>query len=57
MLKEFQFLRVHRSHLVNLQYVKEFIKSDGGYLVLKDKKTIPVSVRKRAEVVAALNSF
>ena len=57
MLKEFQFLRVHQSHLVNLQYVKEFIKSDGGYLVLKDKKTIPVSVRKRAEVVAALNSF
>lgn len=57
MLKEFQFLRVHQSHLVNIQYVKEFIKSDGGYLVLKDRKTIPVSVRKRAEVVASLNSF
>ena len=57
MLKEFQFLRVHQSHLVNLQFVKEFIKSDGGYLVLKDRKTIPVSVRKRAEVVNALNSF
>lgn len=55
MLKEFQFLRVHQSHLVNLQFVKEFIKSDGGYLVLKDKKNIPVSVRKRAEVVSALN--
>ncbi|APG64835.1 DNA-binding response regulator [Tenacibaculum todarodis] len=55
MLKEFNFLRVHQSHLVNLQYVKEFIKSDGGYIVLKDKKTIPVSVRKRAEVVSALN--
>lgn len=57
MLKEFQFLRVHQSHLVNLQFVKEFIKSDGGYLVLKDKKTVPVSVRKRAEVVEAISSF
>lgn len=57
MLKEFQFLRVHQSHLVNLQYVKEFIKSDGGYLVLNDKKTVPVSVRKRNEVVEALSKF
>lgn len=57
MLKEFQFLRVHQSHLVNLHYVKEFIKSDGGYLVLNNKKTVPVSVRKRNEVVEALSNF
>lgn len=54
MLKELDFLRVHQSHLVNLQYIKEFIKSDGGYLVLKNKTTIPVSVRKKNEVIAVL---
>lgn len=54
MLKDFQFLRVHQSHLVNLQYIKEYIKSDGGYLLLHNKKTIPVSVRKRNEVVEAI---
>lgn len=57
MLKNYQFLRVHQSHLVNVKYVKAFIKSDGGYLVLKDKNTVPVSVRKRAEVIDALNTI
>lgn len=56
-LKEYQFLRVHQSHLVNLQFVKEFIKSDGGYIILTNKKTIPVSVRKKAEVIEVLNKF
>jgi two-component system LytT family response regulator len=54
-LKEYQFLRVHQSHLINTKYIKEFIKSDGGYLVLKDNCNIPVSVRKRNEVIEALN--
>ncbi|TDQ29936.1 LytR/AlgR family response regulator transcription factor [Tenacibaculum caenipelagi] len=53
-LKEYDFLRVHQSHLVNIQFIKEFIKSDGGYLVLKNKTTIPVSVRKKNEVVDIL---
>lgn len=57
MLKNYQFLRVHQSHLVNIKYVKAFIKSDGGYLILKDKNTVPVSVRKRAEVIEALNTI
>jgi two-component system LytT family response regulator len=54
LLKESHFLRVHQSHLVNTKYIKEYIKSDGGYLVLKDKSTVPVSVRKRAEVLNAI---
>jgi two-component system LytT family response regulator len=57
MLKEVNFLRVHQSHLVNTKYIKEFIKSDGGYLILTDKSNIPVSVRKRNEVLEILNSF
>jgi len=57
MLQEYHFLRVHQSHLVNLNYIKEFIKSDGGYLLLKDKKTVPVSVRKRQEVINKLAQF
>jgi two-component system LytT family response regulator len=57
MLKEFDFIRVHQSHLINIQYIKEFIKSDGGYLVLKNKTTIPVSVRKRNEVLHVLEKL
>lgn len=57
LLKEVGFLRVHQSHLINTKYIKEFIKSDGGYLILRDNSNIPVSVRKRNEVLEALNSF
>ena len=57
MLKEFNFLRVHQSYLINIKCIKEFIKSDGGYLILKDNSNIPVSVRKRNEVVEVLNNF
>ena len=57
MLKDYHFIRVHQSHLINLQYVKEFIKSDGGYLVLKNKDSVPVSVRKRAEVIETISGI
>ena len=55
MLKDSGFMRTHQSHLVNLNYVKEFIKSDGGYLILTDNSNVPVSVRKRAEVMQAIS--
>lgn len=53
-LKDCGFMRTHQSHLVNLNYVKEFIKSDGGYLILTDGSNVPVSVRKRVEVLDVL---
>jgi two-component system LytT family response regulator len=57
MLKEFGFIRTHQSHLVNLEYIKEFIKSDGGYLMLKNGSNVPVSMRKRAEVVEIISTI
>ncbi|WP_282073760.1 LytR/AlgR family response regulator transcription factor [Polaribacter atrinae] len=57
MLKEVNFLRVHQSHLVNTIFIKEFIKSDGGYLMLTDNSNVPVSIRKRNEVLEVLNSY
>lgn len=57
LLKESHFLRVHQSHLLNTKYIKECIKSDGGYLVLKDGNTVPVCVRKKAKVLEILNAI
>lgn len=53
-LKEVNFLRVHQSHLINKTYIKEFIKSDGGYLILNDYSNIPVSARKKKDIIASL---
>lgn len=52
LLEEHQFLRVHQSHLVNPLHITEFIKTDGGYLLMNNGNKIPVSVRRRTLVVA-----
>ncbi|WAC00956.1 LytTR family DNA-binding domain-containing protein [Lacinutrix neustonica] len=57
MLKPYEFLRVHQSHLVNLQCISAFIKTDGGYLMLKNGQNVPVSVRKKAEVIEILDQM
>lgn len=51
------FLRVHQSHLVNPDHIHSFHKHDGGYLELSNGEKIPVSTRRRAFVVAALESL
>lgn len=55
MLSSYEFLRVHQSHLVNIQFISAFIKTDGGYLLLKNKETVPVSVRKKVQVIEILD--
>ncbi|MEM6516260.1 MAG: LytTR family DNA-binding domain-containing protein [Bacteroidota bacterium] len=57
MLKPHGFLRVHQSHLVNISCISAFIKSDGGYLMLKNGKNVPVSVRKKSEVINILDNM
>lgn len=54
MLTPFGFLRVHLSHLVNTAHVKMYLHREGGTLVLHNGHEVPVSHRRRAEVVAAL---
>lgn len=49
------FLRVHQSHLVNLEQVHSYIKTEGGYLKMKDDSNVPVSVRKKQEVINAIS--
>lgn len=55
--KNNNFLRVHQSHLVNLDYVKAYVKTEGGYLLLNNNEHLPVSVRKKNEVIEVLNNL
>jgi two-component system LytT family response regulator len=57
LLSDQGFYRVHQSHLVNTKYIKEFIKTDGGYLLMNDGGNVPVSSRKRPEVIKMLESL
>lgn len=50
-LTEQGFFRVHKSHIVNLSFVDSYVKADGGYVVLKDKTELPVSMRKKNQLI------
>lgn len=54
LLEPYGFMRVHLSHLVNLAQVRMYLHRDGGTLLLRDGQEVPVSHRRRQEVVEAL---
>ncbi|TNE64674.1 MAG: response regulator transcription factor [Bacteroidetes bacterium] len=42
------FVRVHKKHIVNMNYMKTYVKGEGGYLILENGENIEVSRRKKA---------
>lgn len=57
LLGEHNFFRPHQSYLVNLNKVKKIDKSDGGFIIMKNKKEIPVSVRQKKRLVDMLENL
>ncbi|MFN7706013.1 MAG: LytR/AlgR family response regulator transcription factor [Chryseotalea sp.] len=49
------FLRIHKSHIINLDHIKSYIKGDGGVIIMADGAHIPVSRRQRDEFLNRLN--
>jgi two-component system LytT family response regulator len=47
LLASFNFYRVHKRHVINLNYMRKFVKGDGGYLIMDDDIRIEVSRRRR----------
>lgn len=43
------YFRVHKSHLINLKHVKEYIKGRGGNLIMTDNSTVIVASQKKDE--------
>jgi two-component system LytT family response regulator len=53
-LKAYNFLRVHHSHLINLEQVSRYVKADGGYIEMMDAAQIPIARNRKDFVVDAL---
>jgi len=49
------FIRVHTSHLVNVEHIRQFLKEDGGELILTNGNHIPVSRRKKMDLLNLIN--
>ncbi|WP_309641830.1 LytTR family DNA-binding domain-containing protein [Flavobacterium sp.] len=57
LLTEHGFERIHQSHLINLSYLKSYIKTDGGYVIMGDNARLPIAQRKKErlqELIKAL---
>lgn len=55
MLSPNDFLRIHQSHLVNLNYVFYYQKGN-NLLIMKDESAIPVSAKKKDELLSFIAS-
>jgi two-component system LytT family response regulator len=56
LLEDFDFFRIHQSHLINLEYLQKFQRKEGGFAILKDGTEIPVASRRRELLIEKLNS-
>jgi two-component system LytT family response regulator len=54
-VNENQFIRIHRSHIININFVKKYIKGDGGVVIMTDNTQVEVSRRKKIDFLQKLS--
>ena len=57
MLSEYGFERIHQNHLINLAYLKSYVKRDGGFVVMTDNTELPISPRKKERLQELIKAF
>jgi len=57
LLKDHNFIRPHKSHLVNVLFIESYLKQDGGYIILTDGSKIPVSRRKKEKIIEIISNL
>jgi len=50
-LTEHHFLRIHRSYLINPEFVVRYSKGKGGYVTMKNNQELEVSPNKKKELL------
>ncbi len=57
MLAEYGFERIHQKHLINLAYLKSYVKKEGGFIVMSDNTQLPISARKKERLQELIKAF
>jgi two-component system LytT family response regulator len=57
LLADAGFVRIHKSYMVNLGHVKEYIRGEGGYVILSDGKSLEVARRKKDLFLSKMRAF
>ncbi len=51
------FYKPHRSFLINLKYIAQYVKSDGGYILMDNGKSVSLSKEKKEEFLTIINNI
>ncbi len=57
LLSDAGFVRIHKSYLVNLLHIKEYIRGEGGSVILTNSTEVEVSRRKKDHFLSRMKSF
>ena len=57
LLEDSGFLRIHKSFVVNLEHVKEYIRGEGGTVILSNGHDVEVSRRKKEKFIDRMKEF
>jgi two-component system LytT family response regulator len=51
------FYRPHRSYLINLKFIQEYVKSDGGYIIMDNNESVSISKDKKDEFLTIVQNI
>lgn len=57
MLSEYNFFRIHKSYLINLNEINEYIRGEGGYVIMNDNASLDVSKRRKESFLKEISSL
>jgi two-component system LytT family response regulator len=57
LLEQYGFFRTHTSHFINMRFVKEYIKGDGGYVKMTDGSVAEVSRLRKNDFLQSLQKL
>lgn len=52
-----QFVRIHRSHTINLNWLKKYVRGKGGYVIMENGESMNVSAGRRTAFMEAIEGY
>ncbi|NOT90978.1 LytR/AlgR family response regulator transcription factor [Ferruginibacter sp.] len=50
-LHDNNFFRIHNSYIVNLAFIKKYVRGEGGYVIMQNNNELNVSRSKKEELL------
>lgn len=51
------FFRVHNSHLINVHHIRQYVRTDGGYVIMDDGATVTVARNRKDDFLEMFSKF